>query len=120
MGRRIAQSSLLLCAAWLTVSMACTRARTPLARDSQDPAHDGRAIAAYYTHEARVLQRKAEEIAEQATAYELLFGPTSDWVTGARLLAQYLEDEAKEKQRLAAHYLKSAGAHTPHADRVSP
>jgi hypothetical protein len=84
-----------------------------LALDSQDPAHDGRQIAAYYVQEAMALHKKAEDVSEQAAAYERLFGRDSEWATGARLLAQYYEEEAKEKNRITGRYLGTAGGRAP-------
>jgi hypothetical protein len=46
--------------------------------------------------------------------YERLFGPESEWVTGARLLAQYYEEAAHEAEQLARRHLKLPGeAQTP-------
>jgi hypothetical protein len=106
---------LLLCYACLIASTSCARARAPLALDSQDPSHDARQIAAYYVQEAMALHRKAEDVSEQAAAYERLFGRDSEWATGARLLAQYYEEEAKEKHRMAGRYLGTAGGRAPQA-----
>jgi hypothetical protein len=64
------------------------------------------------------LHKKAEDLSEQAAAYERLFGRDSDWVTGARLLAEYYEEEAKEKHRLAARYLGTAVGPAPQAGLI--
>ncbi len=109
---------LFLCAAGLMASVSCARAHAPLSLDSQVPSRDGPQIAAYYAQEAMVLHKKAEDLSEQAAAYERLFGRDSDWASGARLLAEYYEEEAKEKHRLAARYLGTAVGPAPQAGLI--
>lgn len=70
-----------------------------------DQSQDQRKIAAYYVLEAARLQQKAEELADRAAAYELLFGLDSDWVRGTRLLAQFYKETAKEQERMANQHL---------------
>lgn len=77
--------------------------------DAHNPSHDGRKIATYHANQADTLRKKAEDISEQATAYERLFGTDSEWVAGARLLSQYYEEEAKEQEQLALRYREAPG-----------
>jgi hypothetical protein len=58
-------------------------------------------LAAYYRDEAMMLRRKAEDMAGQAEAYRLLFGENSDWVSGARLLTEFYQRAAAERDELA-------------------
>ncbi|MEO6111114.1 MAG: hypothetical protein ABIQ24_04685 [Nitrospiraceae bacterium] len=59
------------------------------------------AIASYYRGEAMVLKEKAAAIAESAVRYEHLFGPQSDWVSGARQLSRYYAVAAQDLERRA-------------------
>jgi hypothetical protein len=68
---------------------------------SFDARQDQMAIASYYRGEAMVMKEKAAEHAESAVRYEHLFGPQSDWVSGARQLSQYYAEAAKELERRA-------------------
>lgn len=83
---------------------------TPIAKDeleltTHDPAQDHQKIAAYYIHEAAKLRQASEVMSVRITVYERLFGPTSDWANGARLLAQSYEDAATEYERKAREHL---------------
>lgn len=90
----------------LTISAACAGANTPQTLNSLDVGQNQLEIAAYYQREARVMRQRAEEYAVRASLYEQLFGPQSDWVTGARLLSHFYEDSAREKERLADVHLQ--------------
>lgn len=93
---------LVLAAASMT---GCAATKTELDLKDYSPAQDHRKIAAYYSHEAAKLRQASEEMTVRITVYEQLFGPTSDWVTGTRLLAQSYENEAKEQERKAREHL---------------
>jgi hypothetical protein len=67
---------------------------------SFDPSQDQAAIAGRYRDEALTLREKAAEHAESAIRYERLFGPQSDWVSGARQLSQYYATAAQGLERL--------------------
>lgn len=84
---------------------------TPVQLDlnSSDPAQDQRKITHFYSQQAAKLRRSSEELSERALVYERLFGPESDWVTGARLLAQSYEEAAKEAERRAGKHQRLAG-----------
>ena len=51
----------------------------------------------------------AEEQVNRAFVYERVFGADSDWVTSARLLAQFYENSAREQERQANWHLEMAG-----------
>ncbi|MEO6307654.1 MAG: hypothetical protein ABIO96_00395 [Nitrospiraceae bacterium] len=68
---------------------------------SFDPVQDQAAIVGYYRGQAMDLREKAAEHAESAIRYEHLFGPQSDWVSGARQLSQYYAAAAQDLERLA-------------------
>jgi hypothetical protein len=68
---------------------------------SYDSAHDQQAIAGYYRNQANVMREKANAQITAAARYEGLFGPDDDLVSGARLLADYYEQTAKELERVA-------------------
>ena len=93
-------------------TFSCARPAAPLDLISEDPAHDQRLIAAYYEKEAATLRQKAALVSEQAAAYALLFGPDSEWASGARLLAEFYHSKADERSRLASQHLRSSVAPT--------
>ena len=66
------------------------------------------AIAGYYRGQAMDLREKAASLAESAVRYEHLFGPQSDWVSGARQLMQYYGAAAQEQERLAEAHAEVA------------
>ncbi len=71
-----------------------------------NPVQDHRKIASYYSHEATKLRQISEEMSTRIAVYERLFGPTSDWVNGTRLLAQSYEDAAREHEQKAREHLE--------------
>lgn len=87
----------------------CSGPAAPLDMTALNPGHDHRKIAAYYRHEAVVSRQKAEEATHRAVVYEQLFGRESEWVTGARLLAQFYGEAAREEERLARRHLELVG-----------
>lgn len=78
----------------------------PLEMTTLDPGDDHETIAYHYRHEAMLARQQADELANQAVVYEQLFGPESDWVSGARLLVKFYEEVAREQARLAEQHLK--------------
>jgi hypothetical protein len=81
---------------------------------SRDPGQDHWAIAAYYSRQAAESRQQAEALTGSMVAYERLFGPESDWVTGTRLLVQFYEDAAREQDRLVELHLELGGGHSTH------
>jgi hypothetical protein len=77
------------------------------------PSQDQQAIVGYYRAEAMVLKEKAAAIAESAVRYEKLFGPESNWVSGARQLSQYYAVAAQDLERRAQAYEESARTGMP-------
>ena len=72
------------------------------------PLQDQQAIVGYNRAEAMVLKEKAAAIAESAIRYERLFGPQSDWVSGARQLSQYYAVAAQDLERRAQAFEEAA------------
>jgi hypothetical protein len=91
----------------------CIQTQAPLDLLSQDPAQDQRKIASYYSREAAALRQKSADVTAQAAAYEQMFGHDSEWVQGALSLAQFYEEKAKEKDRLAHQHLGQIGGRSP-------
>jgi len=89
--------------------LGCARTSTLLDLTSTDPSQDQRKIASYYSQEAVLLRLKAEELSQRVLVYERLFGGESEWVSGARLLVQFYENAAKEREHLAGWHLDMAG-----------
>jgi hypothetical protein len=83
---------------------------------THDPTQDHRKIAAYYNHEAAKLRQASEEMSVRITVYERLFGPTSDWANGARLLTQSYEDAATEHERKAREHLELINPPQPRSE----
>lgn len=74
-----------------------------------EPSQDRRTLAGYYRDEAATLREKAAMIAESAVRYERLFGPRSDWVSGAQQLSHYYAVAAQDLERRAEAYDQAAG-----------
>ncbi|HSF66948.1 MAG TPA: hypothetical protein VLA67_05905 [Nitrospiraceae bacterium] len=97
---------------WGLLIMLCSLTAVGCARPvsdmtSFDQSQDQMVIAEYYEDQAIVLGEKAAALTESALRYELLFGPESDWVTGARQLSQYYAAAAQEQKRLAEAHAKT-------------
>lgn len=88
----------------------------PSDMSSYDPGQDQAAIADLYRNQAGAMHEKAQAQMTAATRYEALFGPEDDLVSGARLLADYYEQTAKEFDRLAEAHA-SAGSTRPRPRR---
>lgn len=74
---------------------------------------DQQVIARYYQEEALRFRQQAEESDGRADMYERMFGPGSDWVSGARLLAQSYRLAADDRERLAKEHLDAWRNGTP-------
>lgn len=86
----------------------CAQPVETIGKTSIDQLQDQMAIAGYYRVEATVLKEKAAAIAESAVRYEHLFGPQSDWVSGARQLSRYYAVAAQDLERRADAYAEAA------------
>lgn len=117
---RVSDCFVPFCCFWIISVISCARTHEPLTLDARNPSHDGRKIAAYHANQAGVFRKKAEDISEQATAYERLFGAESEWVAGARLLSQYYEEEAKGQEQLALRYRGALGQQHSQSDLKRP
>ena len=89
------------------------------------PADEQSTIGEYYRQEATVFRQRANVMAERATAYGQLFGEESEWVNGARLLGEFYQQNARERERLAEQYQSPSGDHVQpapaaHEPRGSP
>lgn len=76
--------------------------------NTQEVAQDHWKIAALYTQQAVAFRQRAEELNNQAASYEKIFGADSDWVAGAKTLAQFYENSARDREREAALHLDLA------------
>lgn len=93
-----------------------TAAQTEFELSNSDSPQDHRKIVTYYRHEAARLRQASEDLSIRITVYERLFGPTSDWVAGTRLLAQSYEDAAQAYERKARQQLERSLGPQPSAD----
>lgn len=96
---------ILLCS---LVAAGCAQPVETIDMTSFDPSQDQMAIVGYYQGQALDLREKAGTIAESAVRYEHLFGPQSDWVSGARKLSQYYAAAAQDLERLAEAHAEVA------------
>jgi hypothetical protein len=78
-----------------------------------EPSPEQWQIAAFHEHEAVVLRQKADDAERQAQHYERLFGRDSDWVNGARLLAESYREMAAEHEHMAGVHGRIARENTP-------
>jgi hypothetical protein len=85
----------------------------PLDTASRDPTQDHVKMASIYVRQAMRSREQAEEQSNRAFVYERVFGAGSDWVSSARLLAQFYENSAREQERQANWHLEMAGQRTP-------
>jgi hypothetical protein len=96
---------ILLCS---LAAVGCAQPVETIDRTSVDSLQDQMAIVGNYRAEAMVLKEKAAAVAESAVRYERLFGPQSDWVSGARQLSQYYAVAAQDLERRADAYAEAA------------
>jgi len=89
----------------LTLLPSCSHAKTELDLTAYDRAQDQNKIAGFYSQEAARLRQMAQDLDRRTIVYERLFGPESDWVAGARLLARSYEDAAQDHERTAEQHL---------------
>ena len=94
-------------AACILGAQGCSASPTVLEFEKIQSPEEQRAIAEYYRNEAAVFRQKASGMAGRVAAYRQLFGEDSEWVSGARLLSEYYEQEARERERLADQYQSS-------------
>ena len=90
------------------VAAGCAQPVETIDMTSFDPSQDQMAIVGYYRGQAMDLREKATALAESAVRYEHLFGPQSDWVSGARKLSQYYAAAAQDLERLAEAHAEVA------------
>ena len=86
----------------------CAQPVETIDRTSVDSLQDQMAVAGHYRAEAMALKEKAAAVAESAVRYERLFGPQSDWVSGAQQLSQYYAVAAQDLERRAEAYAEAA------------
>jgi hypothetical protein len=91
----------------------CANTAQELDLSSYDPGQDQTKIAHYHAQEAVRLRQKSEELLNRAALYERLFGTDSDWVKGARLLAESYEEGAREHERMAGRHEAAGGSPPP-------
>jgi hypothetical protein len=92
----------------LIAAAGCAHPIETIDMTSFDPSQDQMAIAGYYRDGAIDMKEKAASLAESAVRYERLFGPQSDWVSGAKQLSQYYSAIAQEQERLAEAHAEVA------------
>src|SRR5215203_743879 len=72
----------------------CQSPVVPLDLSATTPAYEQSKTSAYHAHEGTFFRLKAQELHRRSLVYGELFGPDSDWVQGARLLARFYEQSA--------------------------
>lgn len=86
----------------------CAKPAAKIDTTSFGPSQDHMEIAGYYRDQAVVLREKAGAVAESAVRYEHLFGPQSDWVSGALQLSEYYAIAAQDLERRAEAHADAA------------
>lgn len=106
--KRLSSSFALLLILGAVVMISCTTStsKKELELTSFHPADDHRKIAVYYNQQAARLRQASADLSVRIDVYERLFGDTSDWVNGTRLLAQSYQEAAKEYERKANEHLE--------------
>ena len=95
---------LLTLGALLMSSCTTSTTKNELELTSFHPAVDHRKIAAYYSQEAVRLRQVSEDLSVRIDVYERLFGDTSDWVSGTRLLGQSYQARSSQRVRPKSQY----------------
>lgn len=108
MGERLHRHGAMSLAAVACTALGCVNTTTPLDLTSLDPGTDQRKIADYHRQDADFFRLKARELAERIATYQSLFGAESEWVNGARLLAQFYEQAAIDQDHQALMHLSIA------------
>jgi len=98
----------------LLTCVGCQRPHPPLDLNSFDPSRDQLLIADQYLRQAALMRKKAEDLRIKAERYAQLFGPESEWATSAKLLENFYEQEAKNRERIALLHAEIAKAN-PHS-----
>lgn len=86
----------------------CSRPQTELSLKMYTEHHDQQKIAEFYAQEAIRSRQMAQDLFRRVKVYERLFGPSSDWVVGTRVLAESYEEATHENERAAARHLAAA------------
>jgi hypothetical protein len=94
----------LLVVACAVVFQSCSANPTVLDFYTIQTPEERRAASEYFQNQAVRFRQQANEMAERAETYRQLFGEDSEWVNGTRLLSEYYEREAQERERRAAQY----------------
>jgi hypothetical protein len=95
--------------AWMICLLGgCGAPAQELDLESRDPSFDHREVARYYHEQAARLWKVSEDITIRVVQYEHLFGPSSDWVQGTKLLAESYRMAARERERLAGEHQRLA------------
>ncbi|HZS10645.1 MAG TPA: hypothetical protein VFA38_00250 [Nitrospirales bacterium] len=89
--------------------MACASSQPPDRAMMESPGVQDAGVL-QYQREAQLYRDKSVALIERAALYERIFGPQSDWVIGTRMLAAFYEDEARDRERLAARRKESSHA----------
>jgi hypothetical protein len=89
-------------------AVGCTQPAAKIDTTDFGPLQEHMAIAGYYRDQATVLREKAGSVAESAVRYKHLFGPQSDWVSGALQLSEYYAVAAQELERRAEAHTDAA------------
>lgn len=98
----------------LLVCVGCESPQIPIDLNSFDSSQDQQFIADQYRRQAALMKQKAEDLKIKAERYAQLFGPDSEWATSAKLLENFYEKEAKNRERSAILHAE-VGRHHPHS-----
>jgi hypothetical protein len=97
----------------------CQGPQVPIDLNSFDPSQDQQFIADLYRRQAALMKQKAEDLKIKAERYSQLFGPDSEWATSAKLLQNFYEKEAQNRERLAIRHAE-VGKSNPHFTNLEP
>ncbi|MBA3965087.1 MAG: hypothetical protein H0X47_04825 [Nitrospirales bacterium] len=100
----------------LLVCVGCQGPDTLLDFNSLDPSQDQQFIADQYLRQAALMKQKAEDLKIKAERYAQLFGPDSEWATSAKLLENFYEKEAQNRERLAILHAEVGRPHSHSPD----
>lgn len=85
----------------ILVVAGCFGSDAPIHLNDFNPSQDQHFIAEQYLRQAVLMKQKSEDMRIKAERYAELFGADSEWATSAKLLEQFYEKEAQDRERLA-------------------
>ena len=102
----------------ILVSVGCQGTNSLINLHDSTPSPDSQFIVAQYYRQAVFMVKNAEDLSLKAKRYAQLFGPDSQWVTSAKILEKYYENESLDQEWLAILYAAELAKAHLHSARL--